>query len=184
MCERHLNTSCQLIESLQHRSHSSLLHPAFALFAIINENAIITEYFPGIPASQASQVLTNHRDCSIMITGRSQRRRPSYEMQLYTFTAEEARSGAAAAGFDSLESAFVEFLTNLKPKSLWQSFLSSRRLAREAQLRSRFKSAGLWSEWAPGEGALAMERIRGLLAQLQRQIPAQHSGDWKGRQQS
>ena len=74
-------------------------------------------------------------------------------MQGTTLTADEARSEAAAAGFESLESAFVEFINQPQAQSLWKSFLSSRR---EAKLRSRFKAAGLWSEWAPGDGALAM----------------------------
>ena len=54
-------------------------------------------------------------------------------MQVSMLTADEARSGAAAAGFDSLESAFVEFINQPQARSLWQSFLSSRRAS---QLRS------------------------------------------------
>ena len=118
-------------------------------------------------------------------------------MQASMLTADEARSGAAAAGFDSLESAFVEFINQPQARSLWQSFLWSRR---EAQLRSRFKAAGLWSEWARGGDAFARaladlpgdvwarhgicppqrtimlaatsKRIRGVLARVQRRVPA------------
>ena len=118
-----------------------------------------------------------------------------------TLTAEEARSGAAAAGFDSLESAFLAFINQAQAHSLWQSFLSSTRPAREAKLRSRFRAAGLWGDWAGGGDGLARalgdflpadlwvrhgicppqraimlaatsKRIRGLLAQLQRKVPA------------
>ena len=67
-------------------------------------------------------------------------------MVLTTTTADKARSEAAAAGFESLESAFVEFINQPQARSLWQSFLSSRRPAREAHLRSRFKEAGQGGE--------------------------------------
>ena len=74
---------------------------------------------------------------------------------------------------------------------------------RDAQLRSRFKAAGLWSEWASGGDSFAKalsdfpaevwarhgicppqrtimlaatsKSIQGLLAQLQRQVPARTS---------
>ena len=80
------------------------------------------------------------------------------------------------------------------------SAAASVRDEQEAQLRSRFKAAGLWSDWAPGGDAMARaladcpadlwartgmcppqrvimlaatsKRIRGLLAQLPRQVPA------------
>ena len=118
-------------------------------------------------------------------------------MKLSTVTADEARREAAAAGFDSLESAVVEFINQPQVQSMWQSFLSSRK---EAQLRSRFESAGLWSKWESGGDALVRavrdfpadlwarhgicppqrtimlaatsKSIRGLLAQMQRRVPA------------
>ena len=125
-------------------------------------------------------------------------------MELSTLIADEARSQAAAAGFDSLESAFLEFIKQPQAQNMWQSFLSSRKEAQllllEAQLRSRFESAGLWSKWVPGKFVLARaladfpadlwarhgicppqrtimlaatsKSIRGLLAQLQRRVPA------------